>query len=164
MHLSECFHVLLNHGTLEGNTFPLIKIGHPTGGEEYHRLSEKGRFANALCSLDRLRALGNILAVCGVRVSRSSKIQGVETFTIAAQAPFSVGWYLERCECHLTFSDAYFTDILLLSDSLCFTCSCTRFLFTLADGQFYETDCLIGSVRLIPESGRPVVHTFYPTA
>ena len=88
-------HVLLNHGMMEGNTFPLIKIGHPTRGEEYHRLSEKGRLANDLCSLDRIRALGNILAVCGIRVSGSHKIQGVETFTIATQAPFLVGWYLE---------------------------------------------------------------------
>ena len=106
-------HVLLHHGMLEGNTFPLIRIGDFSGdGEEYHRLSEKGRLANDLCSLDRIRALGNILAVCGTRVSGSHFIQGVEMFTIATRAPFSVGWYLERCECNLIPSDTYFNKCL----------------------------------------------------
>ena len=100
-------HVLLHHGMLEGNTYPLINIGDHNDYHGYHRLSEKGRFANVLCSFDRLRVLGNILAVCGLRVSGSKQVHGAEVFSIATQAPFCLGWYLDRCK-HL------FRDVILV--------------------------------------------------
>ena len=91
-------HVLLHHGTLDGNTYPLINTCDHNDYHDYHRLSEKGRFANVLCSFDRLRALGNILAVCGLRVSGSKQVHGAEVFSIATQEPFYLGWYLDRCK------------------------------------------------------------------
>ena len=94
-------HVLENHGTLTGNTFPLVILGNHSGPNEYHRVSEKGRFVNILCTFNRIRALGNMLAVCGVKVSLSKVVHGVETFTVAARAPFQLGWYLDHCECNV---------------------------------------------------------------
>ena len=98
VHSVRVRHVLLHHGTLDGNTYPLINMCDHNDYYDYHRLSEKGRFANVLCSLGRLRALGNILAVCGVRVSGIKEVHGAEVFSIATQAPFYVGWYLDRCK------------------------------------------------------------------
>ena len=91
-------HVLLNHGTLRGNTFPLINIGDHTGYRGYHRLSEKGRFANVFCSFNRIKDLGYMLAVCGVRVSGKSVIRGAREYSIATQAPFYVGWFVDQCK------------------------------------------------------------------
>ena len=89
-------HILLSHSTLEGNTFPLVTIGDHNGYRDHHRLSEKGCFANVLCTLSQIRALGNILAVGGLKVSESKTINGLETYTVVARAPFEVGWYLNR--------------------------------------------------------------------
>ena len=97
-HRVRVSHVLIHHGTLEGNTFPLVNIGDHTGYRGYHRLSEKGCFSNVLCSLDRIRALGNILAVCGLRVSGLKRVRGGTEYTIATQAPFYLGWFLDRCK------------------------------------------------------------------
>ena len=98
VHSVRVWHVLLHHGTLDGNTYPLINMCDHNDYCDYHQLSEKGRFANMLCSLGRLRALGNILAVCGLRVSGTKQVHGAEVFSISTQAPFYVGWYLDRCK------------------------------------------------------------------
>ena len=158
-------HVLLHHGTLDGNTYPLINLCDHNDYYDYHRLSEKGRFANVLCSFDRLRALGNMLAICGVRVSGVKEIHGAEVFSVATQAPFYVGWYLDRCKSlfrNLTPLPIIRNGIRILY-IVVFYFHLVFSLFS-ACNQLLPTDCLLGSIRISPGSRRPVLTTFYPTA
>ena len=82
-------HVLLNHGMLQDNTLP--QIIYDDGSVS--RLSSKGRFLPELSTPRHICALGNMIAACRIQVSGTSVVKGQVTITIAALAPFIVGWW-----------------------------------------------------------------------
>ena len=93
-------HVLLNHRTLQDNTLPQIIFDDGS----VSRLSSKGRFLPELSTPRRICALGNMIAACGIQVSGTSVVKGWVTITIAALAPFFVGWWfnignVSSCSC-----------------------------------------------------------------
>ena len=85
-------HVLLNHRTPSDNT--LLQIIFNDGSVA--RLSSKGRLLPELSTPRRVDALGNMIAACGLQVSRSSVVKGRVTITVVALAPFTVGWWFNH--------------------------------------------------------------------
>ena len=85
-------HVLLNHRTPSDNTLPQIIYN---DGSVSH-LSSKGRLLPELSTPRCVDALGNMIAACGTQVSRSSVVGGRVTITVAALAPFTVGWWFNH--------------------------------------------------------------------
>ena len=92
-HVRECLvhaqHVQLHHGSLPGNTMPLAILN----SGDLASLSSKGRLVSELSTQVRIRALGKIIATCGVKVSMPRTVRGRVTCTLAVLAPFSVGWW-----------------------------------------------------------------------
>ena len=92
-HVRECLvraqHIQINHRSLPGNTVPFIVLdnGHLAS------LSSKGHLLSELSTQVRIRALGNIIATCGVKVSKPRIVRGWVTCSLAALAPFTVGWW-----------------------------------------------------------------------
>ena len=85
-------HVLLNHRTPWDNTLPHIVLN---DGSVTH-VSSRGRFLPELSTPCRVDVLGNMVTVCGIQVSRSSVVNGRVTITVAALAPFTVGWWFNH--------------------------------------------------------------------
>ena len=85
-------HVLLNHRTPSDNTLPQIIFNDGSVA----CLSSKGRLLPELSTPQRVDALGNMIAACSLQVSRSSVVKGRVTITIAALAPFTVGWWFNH--------------------------------------------------------------------
>ena len=93
-------HVLLNHRTPWDNTLPHIVLN----DSSVTRVSSRGRFLLELSTPRRVDALGNMVAVCGIQVSRSSVVNGRVTITVAALAPFTVGWWFNHGNDEIFFS------------------------------------------------------------
>ena len=85
-------HVLLNHRTPWDNTLPHIVLNDGS----VTRVSSRGRFLPELSTPRHVDALGNMVTVCGIQVSRSSVVNGRVTITVAALAPFTVGWWFNH--------------------------------------------------------------------
>ena len=85
-------HVLLNHQTPSDNTLPQIIYNDGSVA----RLSSKGRLLPELSTPQCVDALGNMIAACGTQVSKSSVVGGRVTITVAALAPFTVGWWFNH--------------------------------------------------------------------
>ena len=92
-HVWECLvrarHVQLNQGSLPGNTVPLVILNNG----DLASLSSKGRLLSELSTQVRIRALGKIIATCGVKVSMPRTVRGRVTCTLAVLAPFTFGWW-----------------------------------------------------------------------
>ena len=92
-HVRECLvrarHIQLHHGSLPGNTVPLVILN----SGDLASLSSKGHLLAELSTQARIRALGKIIATCGVKVSKPRTVGGRATCTLAALAPFTVGWW-----------------------------------------------------------------------
>ena len=92
-HIQECLvraqHIQINHGSLLGNTVPCIILDN----SDLASLSSKGRLLSELSTQVRIRMLGNIIATCGVKVSKPRTMRGRVTCSLAALAPFTVGWW-----------------------------------------------------------------------
>ena len=98
-------HVLLNHWTFQDNTLP--QIIYDDGSVS--RLSSKGRFLPELSTPRCICVLGNMITACGIQVSGTSVVKGRVTITIAALAPFFVGWWfnignVSPCSCWVKIS------------------------------------------------------------
>ena len=95
-HVRECLvharHVQLNHGSLSGNTVPLIILNNG----DLASLSSKGCLLSELSTQVRIHALGKIIATCGVKVSTPCTVRGRVMCTLAVLAPFTVGWWFQR--------------------------------------------------------------------
>ena len=85
-------HVLLNHQTPSDNTLPQIIYNNGS----VSRLSSKGRLLPELSTPRSVDVLGNMMAACSTQVSRSSVVGGWVTITVAALAPFTVGWWFNH--------------------------------------------------------------------
>ena len=85
-------HVLLNHQTPSDNTLLHIILN---DGSVAH-VSSKERFLLELSTPRRVDVLGNMIAACSIQVSRSSIVNGWVTITVAALAPFTVGWWFNH--------------------------------------------------------------------
>ena len=92
-HIRECLvharHVQLNHGSLLGNTVPLVILNNG----DLASLSSKGHLLSELSTQVRIRTLGKIIATCGARVSTPRTVRGWVMCTLAVLAPFTVGWW-----------------------------------------------------------------------
>ena len=85
-------HMLLNHRTPSDNTLPQIIFNDGSVA----CLSSQGRLLPELSTPRCVDVLGNMIAACGIQVSRSSVVKRRVTITVAALAPFTVGWWFNH--------------------------------------------------------------------